>query len=468
MALGGIHCGGGHASEASGPSNAPPLVAEAGLLEVPARDVTLAGKPVHLSAAARLFYNFEPADADATDRPILVLFNGFADDILRPYGTGRMTVMEGGAVVPNASSFTRFANLLYVEPRQSGYSYDWHQDGSPMTAEDCSPDVFNEYVDAADVLLAVLAFLDEHPRIRGPVAWLGESYGGVRVTWINAYLRGRGALAPYVDPLLAERVAGVKRTTSLHAAQILLEGWLGGGPENQAVNAECDDPAELAAVTAALGTPCTSNACSCTVAAGNSLYDFAYTTAHQVQRVYEADLAHTQPDRAKALIGVALTGIPELAVKERSRGFKCSTPDATVPPEDALTAALGSLPAGQSWYVPYSPLVPGKETVPTMADWYTVNIQGPAFLDNLREVPTFLTRGDLDLVVPTRAVAPTLRAILGGQGVDDTNPNRIVVTRPDGTSTIDIFDYPNAGHMISMLAPEKLASDLEAWLATHL
>ena len=464
LALLGLHCA---SPAASGPA---PVGPEAGFLEVPARDVTLAGKPVSLAETARLFYNLRPADDDPADKPILILFNGFADDMVRPYGTGPTTVVEGGAVVANPSSFTRFANLVYVEPRQAGYSYDLRAGGELPSdlAADCAPTVFNEYVDAADVLLAVLAFLDAHPDLTGPVYWLGESYGGVRVTWILAYLRDRFDLAGYADPVLAQRLAAVTRPASLRAGQILLEAWLAGLAQNEAIQAECTDPVQIAAVAAATGAPCTGgDACLCTDAAGNSLYNFAYSTGRQVERVLEADQAHTLPDRAAAMLGLPLTSIPLLAASERAQGFKCSPPDATVPPEDGLVAALGALPAGQSYFIPYSPLLPGKETVPTTADWYSQNTEALAFVDNLHDVPAFLTRGDHDLVVPTRSLAPALGAVLGAARVDTSAPGRIGVSYPDGPHFVDVFDYPTAGHMISMLEPAQLATDLAAWLAAH-
>ena len=459
LAVLGLHCGSTPAAEIA------PVTPEAGFLEVPARAITLAGKSVDIEATGRLFYNFRPADADAGDKPIFVLFNGFADDIVRPYGTGPTTVIEGGAVVPNPSSLTRFANLVYVEPRQAGYSYDVLPAG---VAADCGPDLFNEYVDAADVLLAVLGFLDAHPQLTGPVYWMGESYGGVRITWILSYLRGKWASAPYADPVLAQRIAGVKRKGSLHAGQILLEAWLGGVAENEAIQAQCFDPVQIAAVAAATGTSCAgTDACHCTDDAVHSLYDFAYTTAHQDQRVLEADLAHTLPDRAAAMLGVPLTSLPLLASGERSKGFKCSPPDDTVPLQDTLVAVLGTLPDGQGYFVPYSPLLPGKQTVPTTADWYAQNYVGLAFVDNLHDVPAFLTRGDLDLVVPTRALAPALRVILGAARVDDTSPSRLGITYPDGQRFVDVFDYPMAGHMISMLEPDQLARDVAGWLAAQ-
>jgi hypothetical protein len=445
---------------------APPTVTvEAGFLDVPARDVTLKGQPVQIGATARLFYNLQPADESPETQPIFFLFNGFAAEIVRAYGTGPTTVALGGAVVPNPASLTRFANLVYLEPRQAGYSYDVLAHGTPGPA-DCSPDIFNEYVDAADVLLGALLFLGAHPELRGPVYWVGESFAGVRITWILAYLRGRWDLASYTDPTLAAAIAAAAaRPASLHAGQILLEAWLAGGAHDAAINAECTDPVLLAGVSGSLGTPCAgTDACACTLDNDRSLYNYTYTGELETEREMEADDAHVIPERAAAMLGVPLTAIPGLAAAERRKGFKCSPVDDTVPSEDAILAALGPLPAGQSYFVPYSPLLPGKETMPTAFDWYTENFEGVAFVDNLHEVPAFLTQGDRDLVVPTRALAPALRAILGDAAVDDASPSRLGVRYPDGERFIAIRDYPSAGHMITMAAPAALASDIASWL----
>ncbi len=164
-----VACGQPASAPAAPAMSAPPVSVEAGFVEVPARDVTLKGTPVRIDATGRLFYNFRPADDDPTDKPIFFLFNGFAAEIVRAFGTGPTTVAEGGAVVANPTSYTHFANLVYVEPRQAGYSYDVVTGRQPTVALDCGPSIFNEYVDAADVLLAALAFLDAHPQLHGPV-----------------------------------------------------------------------------------------------------------------------------------------------------------------------------------------------------------------------------------------------------------------------------------------------------------
>lgn len=460
------HCGASAPREPL-PDPALPMAPEAGFLDVPARDVTARGQPVHLAATARLFYNLHPADEAPEDKPIFVLFNGFAAEIVRAFGTGPTTVAEGGEVVANPASLTKIANLVYLDPRQSGFSYDVHEGHAP-TPDDCSTAVFNEYVDAADILLATLKFLAAHPALRGPIYWVGESYAGVRIQWILAYLRGRGDLAGYQDKTLSAAIAGAKRQTSLLAGQILIQPWLAGRAHTDAIAAACVDPAQLSSVSAGLGAPCESeSACACADAHDRSRYNITYSTDRQNARELEASVAHVLPERARALFGFSLSGVAGLGHVERAKGFKCSPPDADVPGEAALVEALGALPVGQFYYVPYSPLLPGKETTKAKLDWREENFVGAAFLDNLREVPTFATDGARDLVVPTRALVPALRALAGDENVDLLTPARVRVTTPDGERFIDLGTYPDAGHMVTMIDPQGFTRDVTTWLSSR-
>lgn len=458
-------CGTAPVSTPPAPPAPNPVAIEAGFLDVPARDVTVKGQAVHIAATGRLFYNLRPADIAPETKPIFFLFNGFAAEVVRAFGTGPMTVAEGGDVVANPSSYTQLGNLVYLEPRQAGYSYDVLTGRAPG-ADDCAPGIFNEYVDAADVLLGALAFLDAHPRLRGPVYWIGESYAGVRVTWILAYLRGRWDLANYEDPTLAAKLAKVQRATSLRAGQVLLEGWLAGGAHASAIVGECTDPAVLAGVSASVSTPCTgADACACANANDRSPYNYTYSVERQTARETEASAAHIIPKRAAALLGVPLTSIPLLAAAERAKGYKCAPPDGTVPAEDPLVLLLGALPAGQAYYLPYSPLLPGKETAPTTLDWRTANFEAIAFADNLHDVPTFVTAGARDLVVPPGALVPALKASLGGDRIDDSSATRLGLSYSDGERFIDVFAYGESGHMVEMTEPASLAKDIGSWLA---
>jgi hypothetical protein len=441
------------------------MPAEAGFLTVPPRDVVTKGKPVRIEAEARLFFNLVPAEREAEDAPIFVLFNGFSAEVVRAFGTGPSTVSEGGEVVPNPSSLAKMANLLYVDPRQAGFSYDVLPPGLGRAKDprDCSNDIFNEYVDAADILLGVLSFLAQHPRLHGPVYWVGESYAGVRIQWILAYSRGRWDLASYEDPVLADRLAKSERRDSLRSGQILLQPWLLGSAHTAAIEATCKSAPLLAEVSASTGAPCQDDACVCADARGRSRYNHVYLVDRQKAREREGSLAHVLPDRARALLGVPLTSITGLGANLRASGFKCSPPDEETPSDGKLVEVLGPLPAGESYYVPYSPLQPGKEVAPFSPDWRTKDSVGHAFVDNLRDVPAFVTNGPLDLVVPTRALAPGLRALLGAERVEGSETS-IRVTYADGERTIPITSYPQAGHMVTMLASVRLAEDLEPWI----
>lgn len=435
--------------------------AEAGFVELAPRNVVLGGRAVSLAATSRIFYNFRPADQDPEGKPIIVLFNGFASDTVRPFGTGPFTVQLDGTVIPNPDSLTQFANLLYIDPRQSGFSYDLIASRAPADA-DCSRDVFNEYVDAADVLLASTHFVTEHHALTGPVYFMGESYAGVRITWMLSYLRQAYALAPYQDSALETAMNALDRARFLHG-QILLEPWLAGAAHAVAISNACVAPALVAAVQTSVVMPCpVDNACACANYFSRSQYNYTITDAEQTARFFTGDSAQIDPAEAEAICGVKLETVPPLHAGERARGFKCSVADETTPSEAALVSLLGALRAGQNYNLAYSPLQPGKGTM--NPDWHELNLVGAAFLDNLRTIDTFLTDGKRDLVVPEVALAPALTALGTGVSVTQT-PDRVTVAFPAGPRNIDIRHYPDAGHMITMIEPHALSQDVRAWLA---
>ena len=451
-------------------SDASAIVASAGFIDVPPRDVTVHGTAISITSTARLFVSFRPAATNPGTSPIVFLWNGYAAEIVRAFGTGPMGVSSSGVVTTNPTPLTSVANLVYVDPRQSGYSYDLPPAGSPATptAEDCSPDVFNEYVDAGDVLSVALAFLGTHPELEGPVYWMGESYGGVRLTWILTYLRGAWANVPYTDTTLAAAIAGTHRSASLFAGQILLEAWVGGGPEASAIASVCLDPSVATDVAMNAGESCGgAGPCSCADDLGVSLYNYTYTNAFETERETEAITAHIDPSAAATLLGVSLASIPELAPAERSKGWKCLGPDSTIPSEAALESALGPLPSGQVYYLDYSPLVPGKETRPPVTDWRTASTEALAFVDNLHDVPALLTHGLRDLVVPTTALPPALGTAIGAGRVDTSKTDAIGVVYPDGERFIVVRDYMAAGHMITMVQPADFAADFADWMSAH-
>jgi Serine carboxypeptidase len=458
----GLLCGCGSEHRPTTPDPDPrPIANEAGFVELAPRQVSIHDRPVPIEATSQIFYNFRPADSGAENKPLIVLFNGFASDVVRAFGTGPTTVEPDGSVMQNPDSLTRFANLLYLEPRQSGFSYDVI-DGRAPAAADCSQDVFSEYVDAADVLLATLRFLKAHPTLQGPVYWMGESYAGVRITWIVAYLRGAWSLVPYRDDAVRAELAPLARNRLL-AGQILLQPWLAGSAHGIAIQAACKDSNLLAAVQAAVTGPCsTADACQCANDFGRSPYNYTLSKTEQDARIFAADAAQVSPDVAEALYGARFENIPGLSGSERSRGFKCSTADSETPDQSALATLLGALPNGQSYNLAYSPLTTGKGS--TDPDWRRQTLVGTAFLENAQTVDALITDGVRDLVVPEIALAGALRAVSGTTSVSET-ASELLLGSASGTRSVAIRHYANSGHMITMTEPKAFADDLITWLA---
>jgi len=141
------------------------------------------------STEARLFYRFIPADEDAKDKPVFVIFNGgpgYTSMLLYTFGTGPLTLNAEAPNDPptaNPNSFTRLGNLLYIDARQAGFSYG--VTGDPSSDEErekgfAAPSI-GSVIDAADFVRVVLRVLKEQPALENNrVVLVGESYGGAR------------------------------------------------------------------------------------------------------------------------------------------------------------------------------------------------------------------------------------------------------------------------------------------------
>jgi hypothetical protein len=138
---------------------------------------------------ARLFYAFRPADQNPESAPLLVFTNGgAATSIFLPYGTGPFTLdPKAGPQTPpsaNPSPHTRFANVLYFDARDRGFSYLTVRPEETCTADEVA------IRDAGDLVHTVLDFLDTHESlVDNAVTLVGESYGGVRVTLALDFIR---------------------------------------------------------------------------------------------------------------------------------------------------------------------------------------------------------------------------------------------------------------------------------------
>jgi hypothetical protein len=144
------------------------------------------------SSRAHLWYTFKTADENCQDKPLFIFFNGgpggaTSSGLMSMY-TSHWTLDNtkesgGEQFIPNPVSWTRLGNQLYIDARQTGFSYDLTENPQDMEKrrQEFNAQNYNPYIDAADFIRLLLRFLDQHPQIQdNPVVIVGESYGGIR------------------------------------------------------------------------------------------------------------------------------------------------------------------------------------------------------------------------------------------------------------------------------------------------
>ena len=322
-----------------------PLVAEAGFIDVPST--------IDASHEARIFTVFQPADDDPARKPLVVFWNGgpgFPTTLgLLSYGTGRYTLdADGDGTAPhlNDARWTRFANVLYVDQRGSGFSYERSKSPTKAARETCS---FSEVGDAIDFTRATLRFLAAHPAIEGNrVVLAGESYGGMRATWMLDLLLHYTTAIPAGDaplrdeiqahwdrvwPDLAGTDAPPARIASQFGRQVLIEPLVAG-------KEQYDTQRDLIARDPAFEN-----------VDGVDGYDIRKPLGWSTSLDDRAGVALVDPDGFTKLVGVSWARIPELFPAGRTFAFRRDGSAASAPfnaISKALTGELGALPEGDA------------------------------------------------------------------------------------------------------------------------
>ncbi len=150
-------------------------------------------KKTFTSSTARLWYAFQPAAEAPQDKPLVVFYNGgpgsSTSAILFGYNTAGKTLdpnFNGGQNIgQNPHAWTELANLLYIDARDTGFSYNLmeHPENSAGRQAEFSIKNFNSMFDGADIVRVILRFLAMHKSIqKNPVVLVGESYAGIRNT----------------------------------------------------------------------------------------------------------------------------------------------------------------------------------------------------------------------------------------------------------------------------------------------
>lgn len=483
----------------------PPAVAtaEVGFIEVAADTYTL-GDTTLTSPPARLFYDYQPAARDDGTAPLLLVTGGGPGAAVlllaldtAPFGvTAR--VEEGLALGAHAAPFTDLGHVLYVDARNAGYSYAITTDPSAPEARvaglgAASSNVFR---DAADVLTVLLAFFAEHPALADRELYLvAESYGGARTAVLVDLLLGAGERPGRSGPFASEGLAvalGQSPSAGRDAAawrrelgaqvggQILLQPILAGALQD-AVTGELfeQEGSILDTIAAETGVPyvrCAereppcepfANAEAFLAAAGRSQFDHRAPTSWLDELLGEAGSLGGDVEAAAATLGVPGHALVA-ALRDRAPGAFRYAGEAA-PAGGTLAAELGPLPPWDAWFTPLNrdllDAFWAAEVRHLDAHADSTALPG-LFVENLRSVPTLVTRARYDLRVYAPALPGVLARLPGVLAVAERGEDALAVTLEDGAEvTLRAPRFEASSHAIARDEPEALTGVIGGWMA---
>ena len=513
------------AHDASSDGEQGAIAAEAGFSEIEPVHFLLDGKS-YVSEPGRLWYAFEPAMGDPAHAPLFVFFNGGPGSSTTEYLFAGNTAVhtedpnytDGAAIAPSPRPWTALGNLLYIDARETGFSYDVNDDADDAGARRAgySNSNFSSAFDAADFVRVLLRFLTAHAALSSSaVVLVGESYGGVRAAAMLFDLLHSGSLrasaSSYVDASLADEIDGHFRdifpdlsgAASPMAAsrqfgrQILIEPVVAGRTQFEIAGKLLNRAGSpLYVLGTQIGKPYVP--CDCGAACGTAKdcqrayvvdagrdphdIDVTQTAAAAHQAAIEASLS--TPAVLSSALGVPLDAITLLRASERAGAYRAvSLSDLPWSPSDEsdLRTTLGQ-PAPWDWYLlGENPEVADRTRMGNdlmLPDW------GANFLADLPYVKTFITHAMLDVVVYPPSIPPSLATAyptaVSSVAVDSAprpgiaRPGWFTVHYAAGASdgrapiapqTVRFPVYATSGHHVSSAQPVELEEDVAAWMA---
>jgi hypothetical protein len=493
------------------------LEPEAGLMALEGVDYVLGQGPNALalsSTDSRQFWAFQPAQDQLDPAPLFVFFNGgpgVSSGMLLGLNTGdasfdpKLTGPDA-TVADNPHSWTSLGHLLWIDARQTGFSYGLLDDPSDaaLRAEAMDLASFNSYRDAGDFVRTLLRFLAAHPSLRtSEVVLVAESYGGIRAQIMldmllasDAYENGSRKLTDpaLVEELHAHHLAVHGGTTAADVAaqfgrQILIQPALTGSVQQITAGQLFEQPDSVIEQfaldhgvdypsCAEQGGPCDAfgNAISFIGSQGRSAYDYR-ASASWLNDLFNLVAARLNDvDTTQALLGVDASEIAGLAARERIGGWRFVSGDAYLP-----DAEIGDWPeyggALQSWdryFLSFNAEALGqfRNATARVLDVDPADAHfGELFLSNLVYVDTLITHAAYDVVIYTPAIPAALESyaeLVAAVIVDPDAQEWTVeyhegVLGDPGARVISVPRY-EASHAVSYDAPEQLRDDVALWL----
>ena len=503
---------------------------ESGFIDLDENSYTL-DKRSNTSGRAKMWYYFQPADKNPDDKPLFVFYNGgpgSSSSLLFLYNTSKKTADQafaGEGVADNQWNWNKLGNLLYIDARQTGFSYGIVDDPSNSRSRSnyFSTANFNVFVDAADFIRVILRFLDNHPQIKSnPVILAGESYGGTRTTAVMNILLNvadyAGKKRTFYDEALFEEIAqhfseidpavsgmpSKEKVVKQFGRQIMIQPLAMGQQQIDAVGEileQSDSPLyEIQQETGKQFRKC-GNSWNCDKHSNALNYvQNANRDIYAYRRVYNWLFDYTDYGIAKmlqfSLFGQFImndpTKIEDLYADNRTGAFRYSgngysrniteldkfenVPESVkiimktrieqrnIHPllSGDLESVFGELPAYDEYYVDTNNTINSTFYSASTSPYSDVN--GEMFLENIRTVKTFITNAEEDIILYAKAT-PEAAKKFGSVSSVETGDESFTVHFKDGESATVTFPfYPESSHSVSVNQPEKFLNDVKNWM----
>lgn len=483
---------GGEASEAWG---------EAGFIDiegVTVRNVIESVGDDPVTSPTRIFYSYVPAEDP--DAPVFV-FAGSSVGLstvatLAAYGVGPTTLdVDDPSSTPeeNPNSWLQMGNLLFIDPRQTGFSYSTIEDPEvdENRGNEYLPLNFNPFVDAADIVRTLLRFLAGHPDQQdNPVVLVAQGDGGIRTSLMLSYLLYPDELRDsddFIDEALADEIeehfGHVFPDDDLDAAlaaqqfgwQVLIQPYIGSVQQARSANYECLDGSVEQQIADDLGVICPPSV--------RDAWHIEEEPEWASGVIQSAGTVLASLDGFESLLGLDPADVEGLPASQRDGAFRETNPRGTlaVPiAADDWKAALGELELYDRYFLAENPLIaPGGD--------YPRNSAAPCwrFLRSIMHVNTFVTNATFDMAVRTQAIVDALEACSAAftdnplDSIDTAfdlednvdRPGWLVVDFNDAaevgavTRTVRWPEYPASGHAVHWSEPQALREDVQAFLS---
>jgi len=503
---------------------------ESGFIYLPVNNYSLDGNNLQ-SGAAGMWYSFQPADENPEEKPLFVFFNGgpgSATMLLFCYNTAKMTADQKYSdidITANPDNWNQIGNLLYLDARQTGFSYGIVNDPSNKNSRssEFATRNFNVFVDASDFIRTILTFLNNHPVIKSnEVVIVGESYGGTRATAmlnilqnVRDYADGNRnffdhGLFDMIDShfmdINPEMSALPSKETikEQFSSQILIQPLIMGEDQFNESGELLEQPGspmyEVESETGVDYKPCSevlfgcephNNVLSYLQKAGRDIYSYRRPAGWLFDYSDIGAEKLVQYELFKKLIKNDPLQIDGLFASNRDQAFRYEDASLTKFQTEQLID-MSKIPELVKTEVNYresriQPLYSSNfdNTYGILEPWdeFFIDLQSKVnylfymasttpyddvnswmFLENIRDTKTFITNAEEDMIIYSKGIPLTVAIYDSVENVTEGDESFTVDFKDGKTVTVTWPFYLESSHSVSINQPEKFLNDVKKWL----